>query len=93
MAIKYWDSIDVTSSRRPALEPGETINFIQSGVGLYSGKNKAPEYQSGVLYLTGSRICYVDSERPSLRSVALSLDRIDKIEHYVGATLISRERY
>lgn len=73
----------MTSSRRPILEPGESVNFVQSGVGLYSGKYKASEYSSGVLYLTGTRICYVDSDKPSLRSIALALEKIDKIEHFV----------
>lgn len=84
----------MTSSRRPVLEPGEVITFVQSGVGLYSGRNKAPDYQNGVVYLTDSRICYVDSEKPTLRSIALSLEKIDRIEHYVipwiGGELFSR---
>lgn len=83
MAIRHWSPIDVTSSKRPIFLQGEVVLFVQSRVGLYNGKHKVPEYQDGVIYLTGSRICYVDGAKPALRSLALDLEAIDRIEHYV----------
>lgn len=83
MAIPYWEGIDVTSSRRPVLIYKEEVLYVQSQVGLYDGSSKAPEYQNGSIYLTTHRICYVDSEKPSLKSIALALESIDRIEHNV----------
>ena len=83
MALHNWDSIDVTSSRRPILTAGESVIFVHRHVGLYNAKHKIPEYSDGFVYLTTHRICYVDSERPALRSIELELAKISKIEHYV----------
>lgn len=87
MAINHWESIDVTSSRRPLLLPGESSVYVQDGVGLYSGKHKVYAYQNGVIYLTEQRICYVDSAQPTIRSVALDLQYVDKIEHQVRTSV------
>lgn len=83
MAIHLWEAIDVTSSRLPVLQNKEEIIFVQSHIGLYSGKHKVSEYQDGVLYLTDHRICYVDSTKPTVKSIALELQYIHKIEHFV----------
>ncbi|ORY86180.1 EAP30/Vps36 family-domain-containing protein [Protomyces lactucae-debilis] len=79
-----WSHIDVTSSRRPLLPADEPVLYVQDGVGLYNGRHKLVDYQDGVLYITGKRLCYVDSEKPALRSIAVSLAEIDRLGFYVG---------
>ncbi len=79
-----WSPLDLNSSNRPITLPEETILFVQSGVGLYNGIYKVPEYQNGVVYLTSHRICYIDNLRPHIYSIALDLEFVDRIESYAG---------
>lgn len=85
MAIPRWEQIDVTSSRRPILRTTEEVQHVQSHVGLYSGKHKVPDLQDGVIYLTSHRVCYVDSTQPALKSYALELQHIARLDHIVGS--------
>lgn len=47
-------------------------------------KFKIPDYQSGHVYLTSHRICYVDNENPRKNSTAIDLKDIERVEFYVG---------
>jgi ESCRT-II complex subunit VPS36 len=79
-----WAHIDVTSSRRPLLPADEPVLYVQNGIGLYNGRHKLIDYQDGVLYITGKRLCYVDSQKPALRSIAVMLSEIDRLGFYAG---------
>jgi Vacuolar protein sorting protein 36 Vps36 len=46
----------------------------------YNRKFKSPNHQDGTVYLTNLRVCYVDEIKPMLHSVAVDLEKIDKIE-------------
>ncbi|WEW59354.1 Vacuolar protein-sorting-associated protein 36 [Emydomyces testavorans] len=65
--------IDLTTALRPSLLQGESLLFVQDAVGLYEGKFKIPNYQSGHAYLTSHRICYVGISEPRKYSVAIDL--------------------
>lgn len=81
MFLKY---IDLTTALRPSYLPDEVLLFVQDNVGLYEGKYKLPNQQSGQVYLTSHRICYVDKEHPRKHSVALDLRDVDRYEFYAG---------
>ncbi|KAK4053648.1 Vacuolar protein-sorting-associated protein 36 [Microbotryomycetes sp. JL221] len=65
------------------LYPDEHVILSQDGVGLYDGKDKAPEYFEGRLYLTSHRLVYLNQTN-SRRSVALSLDTVKQTEYWTG---------
>ncbi|KGQ00778.1 hypothetical protein PAAG_12551 [Paracoccidioides lutzii Pb01] len=80
----FFNALDLTTALRPSLLPDETLLFVQDQVGLYEGKYKIPNYQSGHAYLTSHRICYVDSDQPRKYSVALELKYVDRVEYQAG---------
>lgn len=80
----FLRQLDLTSALRPALHDGETLLFVQDGIGLYEGKYKIPNYQAGHTYLTSHRICYVDNDEPRKYSVAVDLKEIERTEFYAG---------
>lgn len=80
----WWSRLELTAGQRPQLKSNETELLVQSHVGLYEGKLKAPSFQDGRVYLTSSRICYIDSKNPSLQSLELALADVDNIEYYGG---------
>ncbi|KAB8349860.1 hypothetical protein FH972_023873 [Carpinus fangiana] len=80
----FLRQIDLTTALRPSLLPDETLLFVQDAVGLYAGKFKLPDYQSGQAYLTSHRACYVDNEEPRKRAVAIDLKDVDRVELYAG---------
>lgn len=80
----FLKHIDLTTALRPAYLPDEVLLFVQDNVGLYEGKFKIPDHQSGQVYLTSHRICYVDNEDPRKHSVAIDLKDVDRYEFYAG---------
>ncbi|OJD14100.1 hypothetical protein AJ78_05521 [Emergomyces pasteurianus Ep9510] len=80
----FFNALDLTTALRPSLLPDETLLFVQDQVGLYEGKYKIPNYQSGHAYLTSHRICYVDDDEPRKNSVALELKYVDRVEYQAG---------
>lgn len=80
----WWSRLELTAGQRPHLKPNETELLVQSHVGLYEGKAKAPLFQDGRVYLTSDRICYVDSKSPSSQSIELALADIDSVAYYGG---------
>ncbi|OAX85224.1 hypothetical protein ACJ72_00384 [Emergomyces africanus] len=80
----FFNALDLTTALRPSLLPDETLLFVQNQVGLYEGKYKIPNYQSGHAYLTSHRICYVDDDDPRKYSVALELKYVDRVEYQAG---------
>ncbi|PGH34654.1 ESCRT-II complex subunit VPS36 [[Emmonsia] crescens] len=80
----FFNALDLTTALRPSLLPDETLLFVQDQVGLYEGKYKIPNYQSGHAYLTSHRICYVDDDQPRKYSVALELKYVDRVEYQAG---------
>ncbi|PGG99251.1 hypothetical protein AJ79_08614 [Helicocarpus griseus UAMH5409] len=80
----FFNALDLTTALRPSLLPDETLLFVQDQVGLYEGKYKIPNYQSGHAYLTSHRICYVDDDKPRKYSVALELKFVDRVEYQAG---------
>ncbi|KAG5301647.1 vacuolar sorting-associated protein [Histoplasma ohiense] len=80
----FFNALDLTTALRPSLLPDETLLFVQDQVGLYEGKYKIPNYQSGHAYLTSHRICYVDDDQPRKYSVAMELKYVDRVEYQAG---------
>ncbi|BFZ54062.1 Vacuolar protein-sorting-associated protein 36 [Savitreella phatthalungensis] len=79
-----WITVDISSAKRPVLSKHESISFVQGNVGLYGSNQKLPDCQDGTVYLTNERIIYVDNQRPSTRSMSLSLAEIAKVEYSPG---------
>lgn len=61
LGLSVWNQVHVNRSNRPVLRPGETIRYVRDSVGLYHGKAKISNRQSGRIYLTNQRIVYVDN--------------------------------
>ncbi|KAI1079112.1 Vps36-domain-containing protein [Whalleya microplaca] len=80
----FLKQIDLTTALRPSYLPDEVLLFVQDSVGLYEGKYKLPNQQSGQVYLTSHRICYVDKQEPRKHSVALDLRDVERYEFYAG---------
>ncbi|KAJ2957697.1 hypothetical protein NQZ79_g6651 [Umbelopsis isabellina] len=86
--------VDLSSSQRPILLPGERLLASQGQVGLYDGfvlcaiisidKEKSSLHQEGVCYITSHRLIYVDAKVPRVNSVQLDLDTIKSIDAYAG---------
>ncbi|KAG2176999.1 hypothetical protein INT43_007653 [Umbelopsis isabellina] len=86
--------VDLSSSQRPVLLPGERLLASQGQVGLYDGfvlcaltsihKDKSSLHQEGVCYITSHRLIYVDTKVPRVNSVQLDLDTIKSIDAYAG---------
>ncbi|KAK7206643.1 EAP30/Vps36 family-domain-containing protein [Myxozyma melibiosi] len=81
--MRFWTSIDLTAAHRPVLYDDETDILVQDAVGIYEGRTRLPDYQSGRIYLTSHRICYVDNASPLLRSVAINLPDIKAAQYSV----------
>ncbi|KAM0786067.1 hypothetical protein ACM66B_006878 [Microbotryomycetes sp. NB124-2] len=76
--------IDASSQTLSAqLYPDEHVIAQQDGVGLYDGKDKAPEYFDGRLYLTSHRLVFINSNRRA-QSIALALDTVEQTEYWTG---------
>ncbi|KAK4048559.1 Vacuolar protein-sorting-associated protein 36 [Microbotryomycetes sp. JL201] len=76
--------IDASSQTLSAqLYPDEHVIMQQDGVGLYDGKDKAPDYFDGRLYLTSHRLVFINSNRRA-QSIALSLDTVEQTEYWTG---------
>ncbi|KAI1176798.1 EAP30/Vps36 family-domain-containing protein [Nemania sp. FL0916] len=80
----FLKQIDLTTALRPSYLPDEVLVFVQDNVGLYQGKYKLPNQQSGQVYLTTHRVCYVDTNEPRKYSVALELRDVERYEFYAG---------
>ncbi|KAI1253588.1 hypothetical protein MGN70_005798 [Eutypa lata] len=80
----FLKQIDLTTALRPAYLPDEVLLFVQDNVGLYEGKYKLPNQQSGHVYLTSHRICFVDDKEPRKHSVGLDLKDVERYEFYAG---------
>ncbi|CAJ2512428.1 Uu.00g054430.m01.CDS01 [Anthostomella pinea] len=80
----FLKQIDLTTALRPSYLPDEVLLFVQDNVGLYEGKYKLPNQQTGQVYLTSHRICYVDKQEPRKHSVALDLKDVERYEFYAG---------
>ncbi|KZO97487.1 hypothetical protein CALVIDRAFT_479799 [Calocera viscosa TUFC12733] len=66
------------------LYQGEDLHASQPGVGLYNGKDKAPNHQNGVMHVTSHRLLYVDEADPAKQSLELPLSCIRETEGYAG---------
>ncbi|RPA79215.1 hypothetical protein BJ508DRAFT_416000 [Ascobolus immersus RN42] len=75
---------DLTPANRPVLQPDEDLLQVQESVGLYSGKQKIPNYQNGAIYLTSHRLLYISNTSASTHNIALDLSSIRRTEYYAG---------
>ncbi|PWN49334.1 hypothetical protein IE53DRAFT_150577 [Violaceomyces palustris] len=80
-----FQQLDVTNSSLGAiLYSDEEVVSLQSGVGLYDGKEKTLYQSNGTVYLTSHRLIYVDDELPHKHSCHLDLRLVKQTEHYAG---------
>ncbi|PIA19023.1 Vps36-domain-containing protein [Coemansia reversa NRRL 1564] len=78
------EPVELAPTLRPLLESGEKIICIQNKVGLYRDSVRDEEHDNGTVYLTSSRIVYVDQQLPRERSVALHLSRVERWSLHSG---------
>lgn len=71
-----WRRIDLTISKTPVLQDNERVQASEQNVCIYKGEEPS-KYARGWLYLTDSRLCYVDDVRPEEYSIALNLDDVE----------------
>ncbi|CCE61867.1 hypothetical protein TPHA_0B01950 [Tetrapisispora phaffii CBS 4417] len=79
--MECWHYVEVTKSGQPILRENEKDILIEDKIGLYHGKNRIKNRQSGRLFLTTQRLIYVDDVNPVKYSVCLELDDIDHLEY------------
>ncbi|EGV61907.1 Vacuolar protein-sorting-associated protein 36 [Yamadazyma tenuis] len=80
-AINVWQPVNINRSNRPVLKDDEEIVYIRDNVGLYQGRVKIVNRQSGRVYLTNKRVIYIDN-KDIKKSMAVDIDRI-----YLAATI------
>ncbi|KAI9018247.1 EAP30/Vps36 family-domain-containing protein [Hyaloraphidium curvatum] len=74
----------LSPTNRPVLLDSETLLATQSNVGLYQGKQRDVEHDTGIAYCTSHRIIWIDEQRPKDNSLQLPLDRVSAIEPIQG---------
>ena len=79
--MECWHRIEITASGRPILREGERDIFIDYAVGLYDGKHRVADKQSGRVFLTSQRIIYVDDKNAADHSVFLELDNVRSTDY------------
>ncbi|CCD27156.1 ESCRT-II subunit protein VPS36 NDAI_0J02640 [Naumovozyma dairenensis CBS 421] len=79
--MQCWKFMTTTSSGQPILRENEKDILMDQSVGLYHGKLKITNRQSGRIYLTSQRIIYIDDLSPTKLSLSLELDDIKKIDY------------
>lgn len=77
----FFKKPELTAGSRPVLQYDETLLFVQNGVGLYKGKYKVADCQSGHAYLTSHRACYIDDHCPRDNSLAFDLRDVDRYDY------------
>ncbi|KAI9279850.1 EAP30/Vps36 family-domain-containing protein [Sporodiniella umbellata] len=82
--MEYFKPAILSSSKRPELQPDESLLIQQGKTGLYEGKNKLEHYQDGVCYLTSHRIIYVDEANSLEYSIEIRLQDIKSVDSYAG---------
>ncbi|KDQ16901.1 hypothetical protein BOTBODRAFT_64433 [Botryobasidium botryosum FD-172 SS1] len=81
---RYFAKVEGDIPISALLYDDESIITTQDGVGLYNGKEKAPNHQNGTIHLTSHRLFYIDAAHPRLYSVSLSLSFVRLTEYYAG---------
>ena len=79
--MECWHRIEITESGRTILREGERDIFIDYAVGLYDGKHRVVDKQSGRVFLTSQRIIYVDDGNAAEHSVFLELDNVRSTDY------------
>ena len=82
--LTFWCLVELTSSHTPVTVKDEFVFLVQDSIGLYQGKSKIIARQNGRVYLTSSRLIYVDNISPIENSLSISLFNIDHLEFYSG---------
>ncbi|KAF8602215.1 hypothetical protein BDV93DRAFT_474783 [Ceratobasidium sp. AG-I] len=81
---RHFRRLDGTIPVAALLYEDEELVTSQEGVGLYDGKEKAPEYQNGTIYISTHRLIYVDTAQPRKYSTACNLSRVKQTDVYAG---------
>lgn len=72
-----WQPILINRSKRPILDSDEYNIFLRDHIGLYQGKLKIVNRQSGRIYLTNKRVIFFDNTDHN-NSMSLALDWVAK---------------
>ncbi|KAI8824178.1 EAP30/Vps36 family-domain-containing protein [Fimicolochytrium jonesii] len=71
--MQNFAELQLTAAHRPTLLPRETISVLQKEVGLYEGKVRLQEHDSGVAFVTTHRLLWVDDARDTGLQLPLSI--------------------
>ncbi|TPX70015.1 hypothetical protein SpCBS45565_g02068 [Spizellomyces sp. 'palustris'] len=61
--MDHFSELELTASGRPVLSSQETISVMQKDVGLYEGKVRLHEFDTGIVFVTTHRLLWVDETR------------------------------
>ncbi|AMD19955.1 HCL196Cp [Eremothecium sinecaudum] len=79
--LNYWNYPEITASGQPVLRENEKDIYVEQNVGLYHGKSKILNKQTGRCYLTSQRLIYIDDLINSGESLYLELDDIKDLQY------------
>ncbi|EDO18696.1 hypothetical protein Kpol_1055p53 [Vanderwaltozyma polyspora DSM 70294] len=79
--MECWHYVETTSSGQPLLRENEKDILIDHKIGLYYGKSRILNRQSGRIFLTSQRLIYVDDLDPTKYSICLELNDIESVEY------------
>ncbi|CAE6358601.1 unnamed protein product [Rhizoctonia solani] len=81
---RHFRRVDGTIPISALLYEDEGLVASQDAVGLYDGKEKAPDHQNGIIHVTSHRLIYIDNLHPRKFSTSCNLSRIKQTDVYAG---------
>ncbi|KAF8700594.1 Vacuolar protein sorting protein 36 Vps36, partial [Rhizoctonia solani] len=81
---RHFRRVDGTIPISALLYEDEGLVASQGAVGLYDGKEKAPDHQNGTIHVTSHRLIYIDNLHPRKFSTSCNLSRIKQTDVYAG---------
>ncbi|CCO30155.1 Vacuolar protein-sorting-associated protein 36 AltName: Full=ESCRT-II complex subunit VPS36 [Rhizoctonia solani AG-1 IB] len=81
---RHFRRVDGTIPITALLYEDEGLVASQDTVGLYDGKEKAPDHQNGTIHVTSHRLIYIDNLQPRKFSASCNLSRIKQTDVYAG---------
>ncbi|GAB1525358.1 hypothetical protein RhiTH_008518 [Rhizoctonia solani] len=81
---RHFRRVDGTIPISALLYEDEGLVASQGAVGLYDGKEKAPDHQNGTIHVTSHRLIYIDNLNPRKFSTSCNLSRIKQTDVYAG---------
>ncbi|KAJ6494675.1 vacuolar protein sorting-associated protein 36 [Mycena vitilis] len=81
---RFSKPVDGTIPIPALLYDDEELLSSQDGVGIYDGAKKAPNHQSGTIYVTTHRLFYISAQHQARYSFSMDLSAVGQTDYYAG---------